>query len=455
MALHDMLVQRQRSGNPIKVGVIGAGKFSSMFLSQVPRVPGIEVVGIADLNLGRIHESCATVGWPEDRLRQARTTAEINAIAEQGLVAVTDDAHALIAADCEVILEITGSPIAATAHAVEAIDAHRHVVMVSVEADVMVGPVLADRAAREGVCFSMAYGDQPALILELVDWARTVGLEVVCAGKGTRFQPEYHYSTPDTVWSHYGFSEAMVASGDYNAQMFNSFLDGTKSAIEMCAVANGSGLVPPVDGLKFPPVSCYHLQDVLKPESAGGILPVSGTVECIASEDRYKAPIDDDLRFGVFVTLRAPTPYVQRCFKEYSVKVDATGEYASLYRPYHFIGLELGYSVASVALRGEATGTSRYLMGDVATTAKRDLRPGEMLDGEGGYTVFGKATTAAESLAKGVIPMGLAGGAKVIRPVRKDAWVTYDDVEIDQSSLAYRMRKEMEDRAKRGEFGVG
>ena len=170
----------------------------------------------------------------------------------------------------------------------------------------------------------------------------------------------------------------MVSSGDYNAQMFNSFLDGTKSAIEMCAVANGSGLNPPDDGLKFPPVSFYHLQDVLKPVSAGGVLPVSGMVECIAIEDRYKAPIDDNIRFGVYLTLRAPTPYVKRCFTEYGVKVDASGEYAALYRPYHFIGLELNVSVASVALRGESTGSSRYFMGDVATTAKKDLNPGEI-----------------------------------------------------------------------------
>lgn len=452
MGLYTLLEKRQEIGKPIKVGVIGAGKFSSMFLSQVPMAPGIQVVGIADLNIVRIYKNCANVGWPDDRFREAKTIADINEISKRGYVAVVEDSMKLIASDCDVILEITGSPFAATAHAVEAIKTHKHVVMVSVEADSMIGPILSQMAEKEGVCFSMAYGDQPALILEMVDWARTVGFEIVCAGKGTRFQPEYHFSTPETVWDYYGFSDEMVASGDYNAQMFNSFLDGTKSAIEMCAVVNGSGLNPPEDGLKFPPVSIYHLQDVLKPVRVGGILPLSGTVECIASEDRFKAVIDDNIRFGVYITMRAPTPYVKRCFYEYNVKVDASGEYTALYRPYHFVGLELNVSVASVALRGECTGSSRYFMGDVATNAKKDLMPGEILDGEGGFTVFGTVISAANSLAKSVLPMGLASGAKVIRPVKRGELLTYADVKMDESGYAFKIRRELEERAKKGEF---
>jgi predicted homoserine dehydrogenase-like protein len=454
MSLYGLLSERQENDNPIRVGVIGAGKFSSMFLSQVLQSTGIQVVGIADLKVENIFSACKHVGWPEDNIKVVGTTGEINDAAKQHKVAAVDDALKLIAADCEVILEITGNPIAGSLHAEQAIKSHKHVVMVSVEADSMIGPVLSDMAKKEGVQFSMAYGDQPALILEMIDWARTIGFEVVCAGKGTRFQPEFHYSTPDTIWGYYGFSEEMVKSGDYNAKMFNSFLDGTKSAIEMTAVANGSGLSAPEDGLGFPPISFYHLQDVLKPADRGGILPKAGMVECIASEDRYKAPIDDNIRFGVYLTLRAPTPYVKRCFGEYGVKVDSTGEYASLYRPYHFIGLELNVSVASVALRNESTGSSRFFNADVATKAKKDLAPGEIIDGEGGYTVYGSATTADNSLKKGLIPLGLSHGAKVIRPVKKDALVTYEDVEIDMTSTAYRLRKELETRAAGGEFRI-
>ncbi|MFC1799250.1 flagellar biosynthesis protein FlgA, partial [Thermodesulfobacteriota bacterium] len=299
-----------------------------------------------------------------------------------------------------------------------------------------------------GVVYSMAYGDQPALISEQIDWARAVGLEVVCAGKGTRYQPEYHYSTPETVFEHWGFTEEQVASGDYNAQMFNSFLDGTKSAIEMCAVANGSGLVPQKNGLQFPPVGVHELPEILKPKADGGVLEHSGTVEAIASEHRDFSPVEGDLRWGVYVVFKAPTPYVKRCFAEYGLCVDSSGEYSALYRPSHLIGLELGISVASAALRKEPTGTSREFMGDVVSVAKKDLKPGDMLDGEGGYTVFGRLIQATDSLANAYFPLGLSGKAKVVRSVAKGEILAYADIELDENMFAYTLRKSMEDSAR-------
>lgn len=290
----------------------------------------------------------------------------------------------------------------------------------------------------------MAYGDQPALIAEQLDWAKTVGFEVVCAGKGTRFQPEYHFSTPETVWGYYGFSEQRVAEGDYNAQMFNSFLDGSKSAIEMCAVSNSSGLVPQQCGLKFPAVDIDELADILKPECDGGILEHGGTVEVIASENRDGSPIARDLRWGVYVVFKAPNKYVERCFQEYGMKTDGSGRYSALYRPYHFIGLELGISAASAVLRNEATGSAQEFLADVVATAKKDLFPGDILDGEGGYTVFGKLVRAKNSVTQNRLPLGLTGKARIIKPVKKGDMLTYDHVELNSSSLAFSLRKELE-----------
>ncbi|MBN1104703.1 MAG: flagellar biosynthesis protein FlgA [Deltaproteobacteria bacterium] len=452
MSLHTLLLERSARGKPVKVGVIGAGKFASMFLSQARIAPGIQVVGIAELQPDKAADNCLKVGWPRGSTAFAEKADAINDVAAKGVTAITPDALELIRSDCEVILEITGNPEAGTLHSVEAIKAGKHLVMANVETDCLVGPLLAEMAGKEGVCFSMAYGDQPALIMELIDWARTVGFEVVCAGKGTRYQPHYHDSTPATVWTFYGLSEEMVATGGYNAQMFNSFLDGTKSAIEMCAVANAAGLQPMEGGLKFPPVGIHHLQDVLKPERDGGILPYAGTVECVASEDRFNAPVHDDLRWGVYVVLGAPTDYVKRCFAEYGMKTDKIGAYTALYRPYHFIGLELNVSIASVALRREPTGTSRYFMGDVAATAKKDLYPGEVLDGEGGFTVFGTLLPSAESLSRGVLPIGLSSRARIVRPVAKGEILSYSDAEADASTVAYRLRKEMEKRSGQGDF---
>ncbi len=325
-----------------------------------------------------------------------------------------------------------------------AIEAGKHVVMVNVEADCLLGPMLSKKAVQHDVVYTMAYGDQPALILEQLDWARTVGFEVVCAGKGTRYQPEYHYSTPDTVWGYYGFSEERVASGDYNAQMFNSFLDGSKSAIEMCAVANGSGLQPQTCGLQFPAVDVDDLAEVLKPVGDGGILEHSGTVEVVASEQRDGSPLVRDLRWGVYVVFKAPNTYAARCFQEYGMKTDSSGLYSALYRPYHYIGLELGISAVNAALRKEPTGTSRQFLADVGAFAKKDLRPGEQLDGEGGYTVFGKLMSAERSVKDAVLRLGLSGKAKVSRPVAKDMPLTYDCVELDRTTAVYQLRKALE-----------
>lgn len=444
MNFYDLLQRREQEHNPVKIGVIGAGKFSSMFLSQARLTPGMQVIGIAELDPDKAVQALARTGWDKEIAVAAANASSINDVAGSGKIAICADAEELIKADCDVIMEITGNPEIGTKHALQAFENARHVVMVNVEADCLLGPMLAEKARQRGVVYTMAYGDQPALIAEQIDWARTVGFEVVCAGKGTRYQPHYHFSTPETVWGHYGFSEEQVASGDYNAQMFNSFLDGSKSAIEMCAVSNGSGLIPQRHGLQFPAVDIEELADILKPEADGGILTSDGTVEVIASEYRDGSPVARDLRWGVYIVFRAPTPYVERCFKEYGMKTDASGRYSALYRPYHFIGLELGISAASAALRGEPTGSSRHFVADVAAHAKKDLQPGDRLDGEGGYTVFGRLIRAQDSLAAGALPLGLTGKARVIKSIGKGELLRYSDVTLDESSLAFTLRKEME-----------
>lgn len=447
MNLYRLLQVRAKEGRPVRIGVIGAGKFSSMFLSQARLTPGMQLVGIADLDPDKARQACLRTGWAQNALAFGKSTAAIEDGAAQGKTVITDDARKLIEARLDVIVEITGVPEAGAQHAWQALEAGSHVIMVNVEADALLGPVLARKAEQSGLVYSMAYGDQPALIAEQIDWARAVGLEVVCAGKGTRYQPEFHYSTPETVWGHYGFSEERVASGDYNAKMFNSFLDGTKSAIEMCAVSNGSGLIPQRCGLQFPPVGVDDLPHILKPRQAGGILEHAGTVEVVASENRDRSPVHRDLRWGVYVVFRAPTDYVKRCFSEYGLRTDPSGEFAALYRPYHLIGLELGISVASAALRGEPTGSSRSFLADVGAAAKKDLKPGDVLDGEGGYTVYGRLVRSQESLEHGCLPMGLASHVKLLRPVAKNTLVTYKDVEIDDSLFSFKLRKAMEKEA--------
>jgi predicted homoserine dehydrogenase-like protein len=319
-------------------------------------------------------------------------------------------------------------------------------VMVNVEADVLAGPLLARKAAEAGVVYSMAYGDQPALICELVDWARTIGFEAVAAGKGTRYLPQFHQSTPETVWQYYfsGSGSNRGPSADLNAQMFNSFIDGTKSGIEMAAVANATGLAAPAEGLSFPPSAVSELSTILRPRADGGQLEGSGMVEVVASERRDGTVIPNNLRWGVYVTFRAPDGYVEDCFRQYGLVTDETGRYAALYRPYHLIGLELGISVASAALRCEPTGGAQSWNADVVATAKFDLPAGDMLDGEGGFKVWGKLMPAAQSRALGGLPIGLAHGLRLKRAMRAGEQVRWEDVEFDATDPAIAFRREME-----------
>ncbi len=441
MNLHALLRDRAVAGEPIRVGVIGAGKFGTMFLAQARTTPGMHVVAVADLVESRGRLALVEAGFEEER---ASASSFADALAS-GATYVTEDAEALISAQgVEVVVEATGSPSAGARHALLCFDRGRHVVMVNVEADALVGPLLARRAREAGVVYSLAYGDQPAIICEMVDWARATGFEVVCAGKGTKYLPEYHASTPDTVWEHYGFSDEQVEGGGLNPRMFNSFIDGTKSAIEMVAVANATGLTPAPEGLAFPPAGADELAAVCRPRADGGSLGHSGTVEVVSSLGRDGRPVGRDLRWGVYVTFRAATDYVARCFSEYGLATDESGCYAALYRPFHLIGLELGISVAYAALRGEATGAPTGFRADVVATAKRDLRAGEELDGEGGYAVYGRLMPAEDSMALGALPVGLAHGIPLRNAVAKGQVVKWSDVSIDEGQETVRLRREME-----------
>ncbi len=440
MNLHRLLLERAAANKPLRVVLIGAGKFGSMFLSQVKRTPGLHLVAVCDLSPDRARASLLRVGWPAEQY----AAASLAGARKSGSTFVTDDALAAIqSGDIEIVIDATGSPAAGIRHALACCEHGKHIVMVNVEADALAGPLLARRAAQAGIVYSLAYGDQPALICEMVDWARAAGFDVVAAGKGTKYLPAYHASTPETVWGHYGFTPEMVAGGDFNAQMFNSFLDGTKSAIEMAAVANATGLTPAPHGLEFPPCGVDDLPHIMRPRSAGGQLHHAGQVEVISSLARDGQPVFRDLRWGVYVTFAADSDYVRRCFHEYGLVTDTSGNYSSMYKPFHLIGLELGISVASVSVRGEATGAATGFRGDVVATAKRDLKAGETLDGEGGFTVYGKLMPAADSLACGGLPLGLAHGVALKRAVAQGRAVTWADVGAMDSDAA-RFRREME-----------
>ncbi|MER6987926.1 Gfo/Idh/MocA family oxidoreductase [Saccharopolyspora hirsuta] len=428
MNLHDLLLAREQDGKPIRVGVIGAGRFGTMFLAQVRATPGVHVAAVADIDLDRAHRALKLVDWPQE----AVVTDLADALSSDR-TAVLPEASQLFTPDIDVVVEATGNPIAGTSHALKAIETGQHIVMVTVEADALLGPALARRAADRGLVYSLAYGDQPALIMELVDWARTSGFQVVCAGKGAKYLEHYHEMNPDNVWENWEFSKELTDSGQLNPYMHTAFRDGTKAAIEMAAVANAAGLVPSDDGLTFTPGDVEEIATICRPRESGGVLAHEGSVDVMSSVTRDGDWIPHNTQEGVFVVVKATNDYVSGCFAEYPWHPDPTKQYAALYRPYHYVGLELGITIANAVLRGVPTGAPKGFFGDVVATAKKDLKAGDELDGEGGYTVWGKLISARASVERGALPIALAHHVKLRRDIPKGAVLTRDDVELDDS----------------------
>jgi predicted homoserine dehydrogenase-like protein len=447
------LERRESDGRPIKVGVIGAGVYGSMFLSQLRFTPGMQLVGVAELDITKAKDRCIRAGWPEEALFAGKSASVINDGVRNRKIALVEDSSQLIQAELDVIVEVTGIAEAGARHTWDALEAGKHVVIVTVETDAVVGMALKELADKKRLVYSLGYGDEPACLCELVDWARTAGFEVVSAGKCVSYKAEKRYSTPDTGWKYYGLSEEQVATGEYNLKMYNSFADGTKSVTEMCAVANACDLTPQSGGLKYPAIEYDDLPAMLRPTSEGGTLEHSGTIEILASEKPDGTPLKKSLRWGIYVAFRGRSDfvkhYLQNFAMEHRIKTDTEYGHSIMYRPTHLIGLELGISVASVGLLDVPTGTPSSYVADVVAVAKKNLKPGEVLDGEGGYTVYGQLTTAGQSLDGRYLPIGLSNKAKLLKHVSRDTIITYDDVELDENSFLYRLRKQVEERSRK------
>ena len=403
--------------NPIRVAFIGCGKFVSMFLAQYNQLDKIIIDTIVELDTDRAKKNCAKSGLTKETIDKINFSNKLDSAFNR---------------EIEIFIEATGNPIIGTMHAIKIIKNKKNVIMVNVEADVLCGKYLSDLALKNNVVCSMAYGDQPSLILEQIEWAKLNGFEVVCAGKGTKYHPTFEYSTPDTVWGHYGLTKERAENeSGMNPKMFNSFLCGDKSAIEMCAVSNAADLKCPNNGLTFPPIGVYDIAKKLIPKSEGGLIDHSGQVEVISSIDLDKKDIPNDLRWGVYIVIKAQNDYVKNCFKDYGMVTDSSGSYSAIWRPYHYIGLELAQSIYSISLDNKATGHTKNFNAEVASIAKKDLKVGEKLDGEGGYCARGRLISSSNSKKNRNLPLGLTDNAIMKKEVLKDEFISIDDVELN------------------------
>ncbi len=414
MYLHTKLESRT---DPIRIAFIGCGKFVSMFLSQYNHLNKIVIDSIVDIDTSKAKKNCSNSGLSLQNIEKINFSNSLDEILDRNI---------------EIFIEATGNPIIGTVHAHKIINIKKHLILVNVEADITCGKYLSDLASKNNVICSMAYGDQPSLIIEQIEWARLNGFEVICAGKGTKYHPSFEYSTPDTVWGHYGLTKERAENeSGMNPKMFNSFLCGDKSAIEMCAVSNAANLKCPSNGLTFPPVGVYDIAKKMIPIKNGGLIESEGQVEVISSIDLQKKDVQNDLRWGVYVVIKAKNDYVKNCFKDYGMVTDASGNYSAIWRPYHYIGLELAQSIYSIALDGKSTGHTKYYNSDVASYAKKDLKAGEKLDGEGGFCARGKLISSMNSKKEKILPLGLTDNAKLKKDLKKDEIIKIEDVELN------------------------
>ncbi len=438
--LFEQLQARESQGRPIRIGVIGAGTFGTQIVAQTCRMQGMRVSALAELDLKRARKALTLGGIPGERIREAATGSAINDAIRDDYPVITADADTLMDSEIDVVVEATGHVNMGTTHAYRAIEAQKHVVMVTVEADIVVGHLLKKKADAAGVMYSMAYGDEPALACELWDWASSLGFRVVAAGKGTRFLSSFRKYNPDDVAEQYGFT-----GDDYNAQMFGSFLDGTKHAIEMAALSNATGLVPDVRGMHFPSPDLREIPDVLCSVDKGGILNQEGVVEAVSAIRPDLSEVERNLRGGLYAVIGAPAGFSVESLASYGEIIGMiTGRksnYAMIYRPQHFIGHEMPITAARMMIWGQTCGAAVTKTSDVVASAKRALSPGDVLDGEGGFTVYGLIDRADTAQREHLVPIGLTQGATVIQSIPEDGMITYDNVDV-ADSLPYRLLQE-------------
>ncbi len=438
------LARRAAENKPIRVGIIGAGKFGAGLVAQLSRMQGMVACAIADINLSHARHAYTASQIPTEAIQEVRTVAEMNQAISCGKRAITEDGLLLASADLvDVVVEATGIPEVGARMGYQALTHNKHLVMVNVETDVTVGPLLKRLADSAGVVYTLVDGDQPGVTMNMVEWARTLGFEIVAAGRGTVFYGDDRAGTPDTVPARFGFSEEMIARRTINFKMFNSFRDGSKAQIEMTALANMAGLVPDVRGMHEPSLNLADIPRAFSLREEGGILSRQGVVELANSvAEDGKTVLDNPLRMGVFVVIRTDHPFIQEDLTHYHLYPGGHGKNFLLYRPYHLVAVEAPISIAKAVLYGQPTGGPLPRpVAEVITVAKCDLKQGEQLDGSGGYTVNGLIEKAEIARAQNLLPLGLAEGVKLKTDVAQGTAITYDMVALNEDSFVLKLRR--------------
>lgn len=419
--LHDALLERDRGGQPIRVGLVGAGQMGEGLVCQMEMMRGMKAFAVADIAPGRAAAAYREAGVSEDSIVETNDSGlAAQAIVEGRRVASTEPSLPSRLTPIDIVVEATGVPEAGARVGLNTILNGKHMVQMNVETDATVGYILRRMARSAGVVYTLTAGDEPGATMELYEFAHSLGFNVVCVGKGKN-NPLDLRATPETM-------AEQANRQEMNPKMLASFVDGTKTMVEMTSLGNATGFVPDVRGMHGPEASPHTLARVFIPTSDGGILNQTQVVEYA----RGVAP-------GVFVVFTTQQPKVAKDLRYLKL---GDGPYWALYRPYHLANLETPISIARAVLKGETTiATDRFPIVEAITMAKRDLRAGEKIDSLGGFTVYGSIEKAAVARSEDLLPLGLAPGCTLLNDVARGAAIRYADVELDPSLTIVHLRR--------------
>ncbi len=423
IGLNKELADRYNRGKPVRIGLIGAGQMGVDVVAQVTQMKGIDVVITADIDLERA-KNAYNIAGAKGEVVQADTASEADTLVAAGKKVYTSDYRVVTGMkEIDVMLEATGVPEVGARAALRSSRSGRHLAMMNVETDITVGSLLRWYAERKGVLYALAAGDEPAACKELYDFADSLGFTIVAAGKGKNNPLDRHAKPTDDAW----VKEA--SRRGLNPNMLIEFVDGSKTMIEMAAVSNATGLVPDVRGMHGPKTSRDKLHETFALKKDGGVLNRIGVVEYGIGR----------VHPGVFLVVTTEHPRLRRALVYRDM---GNGPYYTLFRPYHLCSIEVPLTCAMLAIRGKSNMVPLdKLVSEVFAVAKRDLRPDETLDNIGGCCFYGLIDRYEVAKEENLLPIGLAKGAKVIRPVHMDEPVRYDDVELREPSTILDLRR--------------
>ena len=421
MEISEHLQQLEAEDDPIHVGLVGCGQMGSGLVHITSQIVGMDTRAISDIDVNRPLGTLKELGISESQICVTDRPGEAEDALRAGKYLVTENALLLTQMESlDAVVEATGLTEVGSKVAWNCILNSKHVIMLNVETDVTVGPLLHRLAQKAGCVYTAASGDEPGVCKMLYNLAGTMGFEVVCLGKGKN-NPIDLDATPESC------REDAVARG-MNPKMLSAFRDGSKTMVELAAMSNATGLVPDVPGMHGPKVDVPELNKVLVPQEDGGILSQRG---CVDYSTGKVAP-------GVFAIITSPDPRVRVDMKFYSM---GDGPYYTLYRPYHLCAIETPVSIAEAVIYGESTIVSKRLVSEVATTAKRDLKIGEVVGEIGGTDFFGRTYTYKEAHAQKATPLGLAPGGRVVEDIAKGELLTEENFAPNSNKFVCKLRQ--------------